>query len=270
MKHFRLFILILLSSQQIFAADGVLEINQSCADVGCFSGDDPGFPVRITMAGSYILTGNLSVVGSNGLAIAASNVTLDLGGFNVASNGVGAHNGITLSNGVSGVSVHNGAVLSFGNLGVGGCISNCERLSFTDLQLLGNGTSGIAFNDTNLIFVLNSVAANNGGSGFFLNGDGIVIKGCTSANNGGDGIRANNEALVVNNLVTNNAGDGIDVAPRSSVIGNIVTFNEEHGINLGGETLVKNNVAHMNNQSAGAFFDIEACATCTLVDNETP
>src|SRR5262245_32414033 len=35
------------------ASDGVLEINQTCAAVGCFQGDSAGFPVTINSAGSY-------------------------------------------------------------------------------------------------------------------------------------------------------------------------------------------------------------------------
>ena len=52
--------LVLLSASPALAVDGVLEINQVCADkTGCFSGDAAGFPVTIGTAGSYRLTGNL-------------------------------------------------------------------------------------------------------------------------------------------------------------------------------------------------------------------
>ncbi len=47
------------------AVDGVLEINQACADSGCFSGDGAGFPVIISAAGSYRLTSNLVVPNEN-------------------------------------------------------------------------------------------------------------------------------------------------------------------------------------------------------------
>jgi hypothetical protein len=42
------------------AADGVIEINQSCVAGGCFAGDTAGFPVTISQPGSYRLTSNLS------------------------------------------------------------------------------------------------------------------------------------------------------------------------------------------------------------------
>jgi hypothetical protein len=68
------------------AADGVIEINQAIALAGGVNGDlvadAAGFPVRITEAGSYRLTGNLAIpLGSSGIQIDAINVTLDLGGF---------------------------------------------------------------------------------------------------------------------------------------------------------------------------------------------
>lgn len=265
-------ILVALLVQQLYAADGVLEINQSCAAVGCFPGDDAGFPVQITAAGSYILTSKLEVGGSAfGINIGASNVSLDLNAFEVAGDDTGGFSGISLNSGVTSVTVRNGIVRDFGSAGVSGCTLNCAHLRFFDLQVLSNANEGISFSGIDDIVVLNSVASGNGAGGLFLNGDAVIVKDCIVENNGtGDGIRVSNEALLVDNVVRNNGGDGIQVAPRSSVIGNIVTLNGEHGINLGGEALVKNNVAHMNNQSVGPFFDIEACATCTMVDNETP
>jgi hypothetical protein len=73
------------------AEPGVFEINRTCAiETGCFVGDSPGYPVTITRAGSYRLTGNLSVQSGTGsqsnsmIAITATDVDLDLGGFRVS------------------------------------------------------------------------------------------------------------------------------------------------------------------------------------------
>jgi len=67
------------------AGDGIVEINQTCAlQTGCVAGDAPGFPVQIGVAGSYRLTGNLSVpAGTNGVEL-ANGVDLDLAGFEIA------------------------------------------------------------------------------------------------------------------------------------------------------------------------------------------
>ena len=41
----------LLLATPALATDGVLEINQSCAAVGCFPGDEARLPVTITQPG---------------------------------------------------------------------------------------------------------------------------------------------------------------------------------------------------------------------------
>src|SRR5690606_35555554 len=64
---------------------------------------------RITQAGSYYLTGNLS--GENGrscIEIATSNVTLDLMGFRILGSG-GANDAIVATAGQSNITVRNGS-----------------------------------------------------------------------------------------------------------------------------------------------------------------
>lgn len=71
------------------ASDGVLEINQTCAIVGCFSGDAPGFPVQIdgSAGTAYRLTSNLTVAGSAVSIPSAQPVDLDLNGFAIRGPG---------------------------------------------------------------------------------------------------------------------------------------------------------------------------------------
>lgn len=81
----RSIILLMLTLSASLSADGVIEINQACVASGCFAGDSPGFPVRITSPGSYRLTSNLDTNGETETAIdiESDQVTLDLGGFSV-------------------------------------------------------------------------------------------------------------------------------------------------------------------------------------------
>ena len=67
------------------ASDGVLEINQACAQSGCFGGDTGGWPVTIIREGSYRLTDNLTVPDENTSAIevGANDVSIDLNGFSI-------------------------------------------------------------------------------------------------------------------------------------------------------------------------------------------
>jgi hypothetical protein len=74
---------------QVFAVDGVVLIDQNRALAGNVTpGDTPGFPVSITLPGSYRLSGNLTApAGSNGIEISADDVTIDLNGFRMAGGG---------------------------------------------------------------------------------------------------------------------------------------------------------------------------------------
>lgn len=64
-------------------------IDQNKALAGNLSpGDAPGFPITLSVPGSYKLTGNLVVpAGLNGIEITGDNVTLDLNGFRIAGSG---------------------------------------------------------------------------------------------------------------------------------------------------------------------------------------
>jgi len=75
-----------LAAAPALAVDGVLEINQACVAAGCFPGDGPGFPVEITIPGSYRLTSNLTVPDDDTTAILLQGVrlvNLDLNGFSI-------------------------------------------------------------------------------------------------------------------------------------------------------------------------------------------
>src|SRR5712692_4005736 len=70
----------------LYAVDGVVLIDQNRALAGGVTpGDAPGFPVTISVPGSYRLSGNLTVPDANTTAIqvTADNVTLDLNGFSI-------------------------------------------------------------------------------------------------------------------------------------------------------------------------------------------
>jgi hypothetical protein len=70
--------LFLICARSGFAIDGQILINQSTVMA---SG---GFPYRITQPGSYKLSGNLTApLGVSAIKFDASNVTLDLNGFNI-------------------------------------------------------------------------------------------------------------------------------------------------------------------------------------------
>src|SRR5438067_8861679 len=70
----------------LYAVDGVVLINQNAALAGNVTpGDTPGFPVTISLPGSYKLSSNLVVPDANTTAIeiVADDVKLDLNGFSI-------------------------------------------------------------------------------------------------------------------------------------------------------------------------------------------
>src|SRR5437660_11740367 len=81
-----LFLILSACAIPAYAVDGVVLINQSAALAGNVTpGDAPGFPVTISAAGSYRLSGNLTVNDANTTAIqiTADNVAIDLNGFSI-------------------------------------------------------------------------------------------------------------------------------------------------------------------------------------------
>jgi len=145
-----------------FGADGVLEINATCATTaGCFAGDTPGYPVQITQPGSYRLTGNLTVpAGTNGIEV-ANGVDLDLGGFEIAGPvscalgcpAAGSGSGIAAAPfGGNQCAVSNGKLRGFAEDGVRlGLQGDARRLRITDIARHGLNLGGGSFAAENLI-----------------------------------------------------------------------------------------------------------------------
>jgi len=76
--------LLVLLPATAFAVDGVIEINHARALAGNVTpGDTPGYPVTVSLPGSYRLTGNLTQAnaGTHVIEVTASSATIDLNGF---------------------------------------------------------------------------------------------------------------------------------------------------------------------------------------------
>ncbi|MEZ4278667.1 MAG: right-handed parallel beta-helix repeat-containing protein [Myxococcota bacterium] len=180
---------ILLAGSPAHAADGVTELNQTCAvQTGCLAGDAPGFPVTIAAPGNFVLTSDLDVrvapVPANTTAIELTTgligTTVDLNGFSIVgaascsftppctNTGTGA--------GISGsASVRNGTIRAMGSDGIlvsGGTVEN--------VRAVGNGGRGIRVTFGS---VRDSVAAINGGDGISVT-DGTVADSVSLQNQG--------------------------------------------------------------------------------------
>lgn len=213
------------------AVDGVVLIDQNRALAGNVTpGDAPGFPVTITLPGSYRLSGNLTVPDANtsAIVIAASvtGVTIDLNGFTIAGptvcgsfpivcSPVGSGIGVSAPSGARAVTVRNGTVVGMGANGVQ-LFSAANTVD--NITALSNGGVGIA---TQLATVTNNRAMKNGFNGILV-GNSVVMHNL-SVQNGGAGI-GGNDSLFVNNALLVNTLVGI-AAANSAFSGNQFSSN---------------------------------------------
>jgi hypothetical protein len=162
--------------------DGVREINQAGA-----SGDASALHV-ISAPGSYRLTGDLLVPnGLDGIRIEASDVTLDLSGFTISSQGAFglAIHGITAAN-LSNIEIRNGTVRGFPTSGVH--LPGGRHHRVIDVRAIDDGNFGINFGDA---------GASDGGH---------LVRGCTAVDNS-TGMRVlSSGSLVVDSVARDNSG----------------------------------------------------------------
>jgi parallel beta-helix repeat protein len=258
------------------AVDGVLEINQACAvNTGCFSGDAAGLPVTITAAGSYRLTGNLTVPDENtdGIVVSANDISIDLNGFAII--GPGACSGTPLtctpaagtgsgveraSSSVRGTSVKNGSVSGMGYMGV--LLGNQTevknlRVRWNRLDGIYAGTSSTVSGNTarengadgiqggSGSTVSGNAARGNGDDGI-EGGSGSTVSGNTARENGDIGIYASNGSTVSSNTASENGDDGIYAEAGSMVSGNAAYGNGDDGIHTSSGSTVSGNAAYGN------------------------
>jgi hypothetical protein len=199
---------------------------------------------RITNAGSYYLTGNITgVSGKHGIAVAAgtSNVSIDLNGFSLIGV-AGSLDGINAGNNTIGITVRNGNVRSWGGSGleIASSSASAVRVSgvtssfntargigigggiVTDCNANNNGTGGIYSGLQSTIS--NCTVANNTGDGIFAF-SGAVITACDSNSNSGNGVLGTFGALISNCNVRSNGLDGILVSSGATVVSNACSSN---------------------------------------------
>ncbi len=189
-RRFLILLPLLLAAAPARAVDGVIEINQTCAPVGCFPGDAARFPITITEGGSYRLTSNLTAdMGANAIEITVAGmgpgVTLDLNGFEVIGVAGSLDGIIATAWATRSVTVRNGTVRDFGGDGIDLGVANGAIVE--GIHARENGGRGIHAGFAGNVRV--SVAYGNGDAGILVNNDGLV-ESCVAEGNTGAGIYA--------------------------------------------------------------------------------
>jgi len=253
------------------AADGVVEINQTCAvQTGCTAGDTAGYPVSLTQPGSYRLTSNLLQPGAatDVIEITANDVAIDLGGFEISgpfscpgnpANCAAAGLGQAVdADSASGVSVTNGAVrgtargIALGDY----CIVQDVRViettnhgifagtgcALTRVVAARNGNTGIQVAQGT---VSDSAAHDNEGSGFGF-GSNATITASSARRNGANGISGNAGTQVADCVASDNAGSGFSLNIAASVTSSTSYANAGHGLNAGAGSVVRFSTAYGN------------------------
>lgn len=186
-----LFALSILIPACALAQNGVMQINQSIVATGGNRATG-GFPYIINQPGSYQLTGNLVVpAGSNGIGIAASNVTLDLNGFTINLLGLNT-SAIYAMGSPNMISVRNGSIVvppESGNSAVnfqtvmGANVQDLMITTNSGISILVGSNSIVKHNiATGLVSVVcPSVIAENVTTGFIT--DDITSGNCVIWNN---------------------------------------------------------------------------------------
>jgi hypothetical protein len=208
-----------------FAVDGVVLIDQNRALAGnVTSGDAPGFPVTLGVAGSYRLSGNLFVpAGSDGIAITVDGVTLDLNGFQIAGGGTAI--GVHARGGVDPlvrIVIRNGGVTNFST---GVSTASTVGADLRDLRVSDNAISGILSGRGGLV-VGNTASRNLLG---IIATEGSVVTGNTAIDNRQTGMQII-FSTATGNAAFRNAQEGFLVFCPSTLVGNVAVSNGERNI----------------------------------------
>ncbi len=223
----------------------------------------------IISSGSYYVTADLSATG-HCIEVTADNVTIDLMGFTLIGDGLGADYGVSINN-VSNVEVKNGTVTNF-SYGIRAHHSSGTKNSnrMINVRAVANTDYGIALSGYgNLV---KDCTASENGTGIST-GQGSTVINNTAYNNQGIGIIADQASTVTINTVSYNQGTGIHASSFSTVTNNTVFYNELYGISVnGGSTVIGNTIAYNNQADSTSSGGLNINSGCyvkgnTLINN---
>lgn len=246
---------------------------------------------KITQPGSYYLTGNITgAAGKHGIVIAASDVSLDLMGFELAGiPGMGAFDGIRVAaTGLTNIEIRDGSVRDWGKSGVDLQASVGVSSRVLSVRAAGNPEFGIRVGpysevtgcvaSTNLFGIWAGIAARidrctasqNTRDGITANRASIVSE-CVASGNGGDGITAYSESRVCGCVTNNNAATGMVTGSNSMIVECSATANGGDGINVNSSSTIHRCFSSGNAgdglQSIGPTSSIIGCTSVANAGN---
>jgi hypothetical protein len=220
------------STGTAFAVDGVVLIDQARALAGNVTpGDAPGFPVTLTLPGSYRLSGNLTVpVQVDGIVIQSSEITLDLNGFRISAPETSDDfAGITDKRAVyRAILIRNGTMTNFG------VEMHSHQVEVREMRI-SKARFAIEIQGDEAVVTRNNVADNL--IGLRIEGRDATISHNMASRNGYGIVTSNTAALITRNNTSFNSHSGINAGCPANVVGNIAANNQVHDIFLGPDPL---------------------------------
>ena len=222
----------------------------------------------ITQPGSYYLTANVTTAKENAISIRASDVTLDLNGFEIRSSvRFTSESGVEL-NGAR-CTVKNGRISGWGygvrhEPGEGREATTLLELTFSD-----NQTGVLIF--TPAARIDGCTAVNNSGNGISV-GASALVRNCVARGNS-TGISVGVGSNVTHCTATGNRVDGIGADSDATIESCTTSGNRRGGIRVGPRSVVRNSTANRNGdptglRGPGIAADIRALITgCTADEN---
>ncbi len=203
-------------------AQGEILITQAKANAGNVTpGDAAGFPVTLSLPGSYIVSSNLQPPADKaGIRIDSNFVDIDMNGFRLRGAAVATTGiyGVDFNS----VTIRNGTITGFDAHGI---YSTGDNWIVENMRVVENGAYGIYV------------------AGFYSS-----VRGSTVTQNGNTGIVDGTRSLVTDSSSSGNGGAGIAIV-AGTVLGNVIIANASFGINAGPGTGYGNNTLAFNNNN---------------------
>ncbi len=195
---------------------------------------------KITTPGSYYLAGNIAgVVGSHGIEIDSSGVTLDLYGFRL-QGGPGSLAGVSITGNERDIAVRNGTLSAWGNGGIAGTTATAVRVGGVIVDSCVG--VGIQLNQNALVDSCTVRFCSNSGIDVST---GSVVSGCVARGNGGQGIKVFDTCVVTGCVARANIGDGFTTG-FGSVVRSCVSMGNSRGFVLSVGVRIEACVAEFN------------------------
>jgi parallel beta-helix repeat protein len=216
-------------------------------------------PYTINHSGSYIVTRDLTVATTetNGIAISADNVTLDLNGHALIGPGKTAGTSgtaIFVVGSIYNLAIRNGTVRDWRGSGVEAF--SAQNSQYEGLRCYNNGLNGIGLWGTGNTVTGNTCSSNDGRG--ICAGSGCTVSGNSCSYNTLDGIYAWYGCTVSGNTCSYNTDDGIGAWYGCTVSANTCFSNTRDGICVYGGCMVVENTCAYNGAGAGDGAGINA------------